>query len=234
MATKIHYLIGASLSKYSRRAKPRIIDYGCGSGDLLAAIGSANLKKYVGYDVNHHSLTILRRTWSDKHVRVQLVDERCPLNLGRTNRFDAVVSIGVWQYLSDHQIKRLCTQAHRVLRQDGVFIFSCAHRSWWYRLINVYALVLPHRDFSRSEVETTLINAGFKVKKIRARGLFFNPLFSYCLVFFFDAIDKIVFRTQGTLGPIGRWVRDKARPLLDWELELGSDRGYTLFVEAVK
>ncbi len=61
-------------------------------------------------------------------------------------------------------------------------------------------------------------------------GLFLGPLFSHNIVLFFDAIDKIVFRTKGRLGFFGKWSRLLSTYILKLEYYIPIDFGYTMYL----
>jgi cyclopropane fatty-acyl-phospholipid synthase-like methyltransferase len=234
MHSRTHHHIRLLLLSYCREKKPVLLDYGCGSGDLLKVVKPPRLKQYYGFDVNEHSLTALQKKFKTKNIVTQKVNTHQKLRLGKVNSIDAVVSIGVLQYMRDEQINEFFKESHRVLKRDGVFIFSCAHDQLLYKFFNIYNLFLPNRYFSRSSIISKLRKNGFNVKQIQARGPLLNPLFSYCIIFFFDAIDKVLFRTKGIIGPVGTTVRKIVTPVLNAELDLNVDTGYTLFVVATR
>ena len=66
------------------------------------------------------------------------------------------------------------------------------------------------------------------------RGFLIAPLFSNIISFFFDAADKVLFRTKGTLGPIGTFARKIINPLITLEYLLQIDYGYTLYLKIKK
>ena len=234
MHSRTHDHILQLLSRYQRVKKPVMIDYGCGNGALLEIINPVKLKSYHGYDVNQHSLQALTTRFPHRHIFSHLVNKKQLLRLGKTNSIDVVVSVGVLQYLSDHELKILFKEIRRVLKQKGILVFSCAHDHWLYKVINFTGLFLPNRYFTKSELSQLLEKNHLTLKYLRARGPLLNPLFSYFGVFGFDALDKLLFSTKGVIGPIGSWARRICQPLLAAELDLNLDIGYTLFVVATK
>jgi hypothetical protein len=96
--------------------------------------------------------------------------------------------------------------------------------------MNVYGIFHPHRFFKRKTVQSLFQMFGLKILEHNEKGLFFTPFFSNVLVFFFDAIDVILFRKKGSLGPVGIAIRRIVEPIVKWEYSLPVDYGYTLFV----
>jgi hypothetical protein len=54
------------------------------------------------------------------------------------------------------------------------------------------------------------------------------------LVFFFDAVDFVLFRKKGSLGKLGLWARKIAEPIIAWEYRFQIDYGYCLIVAGEK
>jgi hypothetical protein len=76
--------------------------------------------------------------------------------------------------------------------------------------------------------------AGFDAEYVREKGLMLAPLTANVVALFFDGLDKVLFRTRGSLGPAGRFIRKLTNPMLHLEYHLPVDFGYTLFLRAKK
>ncbi len=232
MNSGTHQLIAQLVRKYVPN-QLNMLDYGCGSGLLIPALHNP-VKKYVGFDVSSSSLRALKHEHPSGSFTTQYINRDRPLDLGTAGSHNIVVSVGVLQYMSDNQIKDFFAQSHKVLKPGGILLFSCAHSVWYFRLINLYSLLLPHRYFRIQEITGMLNEAGFRVEESFTRGAMVNPLFSYAIACFFDAVDKAIFRSSGVIGPVGTWIRARCKPILDAELQKETGRGYTLFVVARK
>jgi len=103
-----------------------VLDFGCGVGRLARAF-QANFNRYVGLDISESLITKARElnaTLPNASFEVSIGDS---LNLA-DNRFDLVYSWAVLQHVPDRVVAlRLLEELVRVLRQDGLLIFSAMH-----------------------------------------------------------------------------------------------------------
>lgn len=100
-----------------------VLDLGCGTGTLLAALVDAQPEAmYAGVDPDPAVLAIARRRLANRATRVQLVQgyaEDLPFPDGR---FDAVVSTLVFHHLPDDAKRQALAEVRRVLRAEGRFL----------------------------------------------------------------------------------------------------------------
>src|SRR5690606_18668508 len=134
----------------------------------------------------------------------------------------------------DSEIDHVVSEAHRVLRKGGVLVASCVTDHWIYRITNMYQLFFPNRYINRNSLVKQLQAQDLSIEHNEEKGLLIGPLFSHGLVIFFDAIDKLLFRNQGKLGPIGITMRQLFKPLMMLEYQVPIDFGYTLFLVGKK
>lgn len=231
-----HDYLVSLLKKYGTGKKPlTIVDYGCGSGALLSHLTDVMIKKYLGFDVNRHSITEAKKNYQhQKQYTFQLISPNTCPSFGPKNSVDVIILVGVWQYLTLTEQKFIAHEASKVLTPKGVLLISCTVDHLIYRLLNVYRLLFPHHYIRRSEVIDLLKKASLKVVYQHESGLLLNPLFSNVIVFFFDMLDQLLHQSRGTIGPIGAWVRRVMHPVLATEFKLSIDYGYTLFIVATK
>lgn len=212
-----------------------IVDYGCGEGELLRYLPLDRVKKYQGWEINSESVKAARRQWRTfKSVHFETIKPSKLPSLGAAHSIDAIILIGVVQYLPDRDLTHVLKEARRVLKPDGQLLISCTTDHWFYLLVNVYRLFLPHREVNRTQLTHRITQHDLNVTASYERGLLLTPLFANVVVFFFDALDKIFFRTKGELGPVGRTVRRWWAPVIKWEFSWPIDYGYTLFLVAKK
>lgn len=229
-----HELIARELSKVSNH-KLKIVDYGCGEGELLEYFPPSKIAEYQGYEVNKACIPVARKKWhSSKFFAFNEIDREKLPTFGKQHDLDVVVLIGVVQYLPLKDLKHVLSEAKRSLKPGGKILISCTTDHFLYSTFNIYRLFLHHYSVNRVSLINQLVKNHFQIEKQFERGLILTPFFSNILVFFFDALDKLIHRTKGELGPIGRKIRSLWAPIIRQEFKLNIDYGYTLFIVASK
>lgn len=123
---------GRSILKRSRLplSKPlRVLDFGCGRGDLWAHISIvARRWSYTGLDFSAESVDELRSvaaraTGFDGAVHVT----ELPSSLVNAS-FDAILLIEVVEHLSDEHLRGTIAEAFRLLKPSGRLVISTPHR----------------------------------------------------------------------------------------------------------
>lgn len=229
-----HTLLASKLAK-TPNAKLTLVDYGCGEGEILSYLPLKSIYSYHGYEVNAACIPVAKKKWSHLRKVVFTVIDRSHLpSLGKKNEVDALFLIGVIQYLPQSDLKHVLKQARKVLKPGGQLLISCTTDHKLYSWVNIYRYFLPHFVVRRDQLIKEIESQGLKIDEQFERGIFFTPFFSNVLVFFFDVADKLLFRTKGELGPIGRWIRKACSPIIKKEFQLKLDYGYTLFIVASK
>ncbi|WP_246050979.1 class I SAM-dependent methyltransferase [Nocardioides guangzhouensis] len=113
----------------------RILDAGCGSGPLTAAL-RAQGAVVTGFDASTAMVALARQRLGDD-ADVHVADLGAPLPFG-DDEFDDVVASLVLHYLEDWAGP--LTELRRVLKPGGRLILSVIHPS-------VYAIVYPEADY---------------------------------------------------------------------------------------
>jgi ubiquinone/menaquinone biosynthesis C-methylase UbiE len=209
-----------------------IVDYGCGSGDLLNFININQIKSYVGYEVSNACINSAKNTFKNNKLKFKKIKKNHIPSIGQDNSIDLIVLVGVLQYMTDIEISNFLIEAKRVLVKNGIIIASCATDRWVYKIFNIYRLFIPNFYINRTKLVLKLENAGFKIELEKEKGLIIAPLFSNIFSLFFDALDRLFFNSKGTLGPIGKKSRKLIKPFISKEFSLPIDFGYTLFISA--
>lgn len=98
--------------------KSRILDFGSGNGILIPDLVK-NFKIVTGLDISLKMLKSSKENWTDANGAVVGDGNHLPF---KENSFDCVVCRGVIHHVPD--IDLTLDEIHRILRKDGVFVFS--------------------------------------------------------------------------------------------------------------
>jgi SAM-dependent methyltransferase len=208
-------------------------DFGCGAGELLEVIPRHKIKEYVGVDINQSSIVSATKKYGAKKTHFR-VNKPTTIPTVTDSPKDLFIAVGVFQYLDERLQTKIIKKAHAILKRNGVLAISCAVDHKLYHFLNIYRFFVPHGYVKRDRLLNILRSNNFEVEYAKEKGLIVSPLFSHVVIFFFDAFDKLIFRTQGELGPIGKTIRTMVKPLMALEYALPVDYGYTLFIQARK
>jgi SAM-dependent methyltransferase len=227
------HLVRQMTKQLGTKDKLIIIDYGCGAGALLDHIPSNIINTYTCYEVSSAALDQAKKIFSRRtKYRFYAINQKKLPTFGRAKSVDVIVLVGVWQYLQPYEQQHVLKEASRTLKQSGLLIISCSLDHKLYKWLNIYRYFVPHYYVNRATLTKQLTQAGFELTYQQEKGLIINPLFSNIITFFSDAIDRFIFKTRGTLGPVGQKLRTRIYPLLAWENNIDLDYGYTLYLTA--
>jgi ubiquinone/menaquinone biosynthesis C-methylase UbiE len=114
----------------------RIIDYGCGEGDLAFKLAS-NGAEVLGVDVSTEMIQSAREKWDNPNLCFeQVYDNEIPAD---DSSIDSVVSNLVLVMIpSLHGIRKVIEESHRVLRQNGRLVFTITNPSFVDKEFSVY------------------------------------------------------------------------------------------------
>jgi ubiquinone/menaquinone biosynthesis C-methylase UbiE len=102
------------------RGRPRLLELGGGSSDLLESLGSSTA---VACDLSREML--LRRPHGDRSHRVLAVGEHLPFGEAL---FDGVFSINVLEHVID--LEKVLTESTRVLADGGLWLALTPNGNW--------------------------------------------------------------------------------------------------------
>lgn len=224
------HILNLLKESFPNNKKINLIDYGCGNGLLLEYLPKEKLSKYHGLDINLDSINYAKDHYKFKKINFELMQQGNVINLGKSNSVDAIILIGVLQYMTQKEIDLFLKEARKVLRKDGIIIISCAVDHVLYRIFNIYRLFLPNNFINKENFLDLVRKSNMKVIYQQEKGIILSPLFSNVVSLFFDILDKLIFRTNGSLGPIGKLSRKIVKPIIEFEYNLPINFGYTLFL----
>ena len=210
--------------------KINIVDYGCGSGELLNHLEKKSIKNYCGFEVGDDCLDKAQASFQSKKIDFKKINKKKLPRLGYKKSVDLIVSVGVLQYMSDKEINYLLKEAKRVLTKNGIIVLSCAVDHRIYKAFNLYQFLIPNHYINRKKILNKIKNAGFSIDLEVEKGLLIAPLFSNIFSLFFDGLDRVIFKTKGTIGPIGIIARKVIKPFIMLEYKLPIDFGYTFYI----
>ncbi|MGN6087564.1 class I SAM-dependent methyltransferase [Trinickia sp.] len=98
-------------------AGDRIVDIGCGTGDLLAYLPDVD---YTGYDISEHYIEAARERFGSRgafHCRLLTSDE-----LSTMEPFDIALAVGLLHHLDDDEARGFIQMTKRALKPGGRLI----------------------------------------------------------------------------------------------------------------
>jgi len=108
----------------------RVLDLGCGAGQLAHHLATTGAAEVVGVDVSERMLALARAEWA--HSRVTYCREALETVAFPPARFDLVVSSLVLHYVDDYP--GLVRRIAEWLTPGGVFVYSTEHPIYTARL----------------------------------------------------------------------------------------------------
>lgn len=162
-------------SHRSRVSRPLVLDIGSGGG--FVAAGVSDIAEVVAIDLSLDSL----RDAKTSGLRMLVVAEAADLPF-RDDSYESVICSEVLEHVADPT--GVVAEAARVVKPQGLFLFSTPSRTYWSRLllINVaqkwrLTRVLPNdlhdwNDFlTAHELTALLAKVGFSTRKICGIGI---------------------------------------------------------------
>lgn len=227
-------MIKLMLSSFPKKFKLRILDFGCGSGYLLDIFPKERIESYSGFDINKSAIEAAKKKTFSKNISFNLINEKGNLNFGKLDSYDAVIAIGVLQYMSEPEITLFLRESRRVLNKGGILLLSTVVDHLVYQIFNIYGIFLPNKFVNRKKLIKEIKKSGLKIEYQKEQGVLIGPLISHNLTIFPDSLDKIFFATKGTLGFFGSTFRRVLTLFMGLEYLIPLDYGYTLYLKARK
>ncbi len=98
----------------------KVLDIGCGWGGFAKFASEKYQVEVVGITISEEQAKLAKKICEDLPVTILVQDYR---NL--TERFDRVVSIGMFEHVGYKNYRTYMTTVHRVLEKDGLFLLHC-------------------------------------------------------------------------------------------------------------
>ena len=107
------------------RAGERVLDLGCGRGELCCAIAEAGAVS-IGVDFSRDALAMAKETARRLGRRVALVRARAEALPFRRGALDAVLATDIVEHLPEPDLRHAVTEVHAALKGGGRFVVHTA------------------------------------------------------------------------------------------------------------
>jgi len=108
----------------------RVLDLGCGRGELLRACANRGSAFVVGADYAAAAVRIARRS-TEREVSITRADAtRLPFADGS---FDRAYALDLVEHLYPAELDRMMAEVHRILAPGGLFVVHTMPNLWYYR-----------------------------------------------------------------------------------------------------
>lgn len=157
-----HYLTGEYLAEIIAKSEGRVLDIGCGFGDLLEDLSQ---KGCIPYGIEINPLAVRACREKGLNVSSGALDEACFPD----NFFDTVTLSHVIEHLP--RPKATLRQAYRILKPGGKLLIYCPNAdSYLAKLFGKYwqgwSLPFHFYHFTKKTIQRYAELTGFRVKKI--------------------------------------------------------------------
>jgi ubiquinone/menaquinone biosynthesis C-methylase UbiE len=126
----------------------RVLDLGCGRGELVMFCGSRGIDSY-GVDYSEDGLCIGQKCldfYSPFELKRIHILRSCVTQLPfKKSYFDRLMSWAVLEHLYQWQLEKCLDEIHRVLKPDGVVVLETHPNHWFERM--GYRIVKPFKEF---------------------------------------------------------------------------------------
>jgi len=155
--------------------KKHVLDYGSGVGTLTLHLAEAvgPEGKVYATDLSKKNLSILsRRLYKKGYKHVQMIHDRHHVSRVHPDieYVDMIFSVGMMGYMQN--IQKILSDMNNILPENGKVFFAEYVDFFW---------ILPNVEWlsSNKKIENVFKNAGFSVRVIRRKSLFWNYVFVY-------------------------------------------------------
>jgi len=100
----------------------RVLDVGCGTGELAFLIGSRGAKEVIGIDYSYSAIHIAKQSYKLPELVYKCMDVR-----NVTGQFDVITLVGILEHIDKPE--ELLIKAKRLLKKGGSIIVTCPNWS---------------------------------------------------------------------------------------------------------
>jgi SAM-dependent methyltransferase len=154
--TKKEIVLEAIEEYLHKHGAPKVLDIGCGSGLMLNALEDAG--QTFGMDMSDDAISFSKEIFKGK-VEKGLLPDQIPYD---ENYFDLIVALDVIEHI-DRDVDSLRAIRSRIVENGKAIITVPAYMFLW----SAFDELNEHkRRYTLTELNTKLLQAGFKVEKI--------------------------------------------------------------------
>jgi ubiquinone/menaquinone biosynthesis C-methylase UbiE len=114
----------------------RVLDIGCGRGELVCAAISAGASEAVGIDYSEAGIELSRERLEvlepELRKRVQFIRMDAKDISFPDASFDLVFMIDVYEHLHDYEIRQVLERAKKFMRPGGLMVIHTGPNTWYY------------------------------------------------------------------------------------------------------
>jgi ubiquinone/menaquinone biosynthesis C-methylase UbiE len=168
-----------AIKKYIPVEKINILDFGCGTGEIIkASIKISNKSTFTGIDISNNAIRRAKKRF-DKSVHFYQVEDGAKFPL-KSGSFDYITALDVIEHIYD--VDKAISELHRVLKKKGKILittpFNGAVKIILFTLLGYFDKYFdpigPHiRFFNPRSLSKVLTNHRFNIKKIGYFGRFY-------------------------------------------------------------
>jgi len=131
----------------------KILEIGCGGGQCSIAFAK-NGAICTGIDISDKQINYAKNLAEKNKVKINFLNgDFQNLKQFKSNSFDIVFSAYALQYSPD--FKKVCQQVNRILKKDGIFVFSFDHPLYFLHNPLIRKLENSYFDTGRQEYNAT-------------------------------------------------------------------------------
>ncbi len=197
----LHHLILKLLAQHNINQHTRLLDAGCGTGGILAAINKKYHLQGCGIEISSLAIDYCRKRGLTQLLRASV--ENMPL---KSERFDVIISLDVIYHQAVRDDVWVLKECHRLLAPNGILILNLPAYDWLKSSHDV--AIHTARRYTCTSLRRKLLSAGFQRMHLSYRNTFLFPIFVTLRL-----LRK--FRKQG--GPVSSDL-SLLPPWMDWIL----------------
>ena len=128
---KVNYKFCDVLQCCSFSPEKRVLDIGCGRGELVYYAAKSGCKEAIGIDYSPAAIQLadMFKTKLEESIRTRMTFMNMDaLDLPEAEKFDYIFMIEVWEHMYDDQLRPLIDKIRSILKDEGIFIITTPNR----------------------------------------------------------------------------------------------------------